>query len=118
MYSSTKKQLSKKERKMNLEDVFKKTEKELSKIKKADIIKITINSTGEYENDKRVIRDLRAKLEMSKGPYDQDKLLVCGAAGIDVQPISDYDKRPDLDRIDLCYAIGVLIAKNSDLLSK
>lgn len=103
---------------MYLSDLLNKSEKDLKSISKADIIKCLLSSKWQYTNLESQVKDLENKLKVAEAPYDQAKLLLCGAANIKIEPTSEYDSTPNLKEIDLCYLIGALLGKQAELLAK
>ena len=101
---------------MSLETLFSKTEKELSVMKKADIVKMINDGRMYHHSKKQLVESLHAEIKSLKAPYDQAKLIVCGAAGIEV-PKCEYSGSAQVDKIDLCHAIGLLLNKHYELLS-
>lgn len=100
---------------MNLGTLFAKTDKELNSMKKEDIVKAIVSNKWLVDSQNSQIERLNKEVEMLKAPYNQAKQIVCGAAGLDV-PIDEYSKKPLLDQVDLCYAIGALLNKHYHLL--
>lgn len=101
---------------MSLETLFSKTEKELGAMKKADIVTMINDARMYHYSKKQLIDGLQAEVKSLKAPYDQAKLIVCGAAGIEV-PKCEYSGSVQVDKIDLCHAIGLLLNKHYELLS-
>lgn len=95
---------------MFLSELLNKTEKELKAIKKEDMIKCLIAYKWQYTNQEDSIKNLKKDLELSKKPYDQAKMMLIGATGFEVE-LDEYSKKPNLENVDLCFLIGVLLSK-------
>lgn len=98
---------------MNLTELFNKSEAELKKINKDDIIKSIISNKYTHEYNERRIKELDAELKLSKAPYDQAKHLLLGATGYDAS-LNEYTKKPDLNDIDLCFLVGLLLSQRKE----
>ena len=97
---------------MELNELFKKSEKELNALKKADIIKCIKDKAWHYRNVKENNESLRKDIQIAKAPYDQAKQMLIGATGYEVE-LDDYSKKPKLETVDLCFLIGLLLAKGA-----
>lgn len=94
---------------MYIDELFKKTAKELNTISKADLIKEIVNNASSNQHRENRIETLQAEIKVAKAPYEQAKMMLIGATGFEPE-IDEYSKKPRIEDVDLCFLIGLLLA--------
>ena len=94
----------------DLDKLFKSDKKELNKISKSELVESIIKNAWYWQHQREQVEKLNDQLKLSKAPYDQAKLMLIGATGYAVD-IDEYSKKPNLESVDLCFLIGLLLSK-------